>query len=251
MKSMMFLLNRFIPNSQKKIKFYNIWPNLAEGFEPKAASKSLPDWYKKIPGHNVAAKDFRIRDKNNATVKKCIPFFDAMTSGYIIPLPVDLWISTDDSGEKIFHWADSNQKIVEFHDGDQVKGYPYGGKNLRYAPKFISPWRVVTPKKYSLLYMTPAHRDLPFKIIEGIVDTDSFSNSVNFPFLLNDENFEGMIPAGTPMVQIVPVKRENWFHLVEMDYRKSEVVLEKFWNLYNSYLSNFYKRVFWEKKNYK
>ena len=28
--------------------------------------------------------------------------------------------------------------------------------------------------------------------------------------MLNDPKFEGMIPAGTPMAQVIPFKREDW-----------------------------------------
>jgi hypothetical protein len=54
------------------------------------------------------------------------------------------------------------------------------------------------------------HRESPFTILDGIVDTDSYNAPVNFPFVLNDWGFEGLIPAGTPMAQVIPFKRESW-----------------------------------------
>jgi hypothetical protein len=45
----------------------------------------------------------------------------------------------------------------------------------------------------------------------GIVDTDTYNAAVNFPFVLNEPNkFEGLIPAGTPIAQVIPFKREFW-----------------------------------------
>ena len=45
----------------------------------------------------------------------------------------------------------------------------------------------------------------------GIVDTDTYKASVNFPFVLNEpDTFEGLIPAGTPIAQVIPFKRESW-----------------------------------------
>ena len=49
-----------------------------------------------------------------------------------------------------------------------------------------------------------------FKILPGIVDTDTYTPPVNFPFVLTDENYEGLIPAGTPLAQVIPFKRESW-----------------------------------------
>jgi hypothetical protein len=45
--------------------------------------------------------------------------------------------------------------------------------------------------------------------LPAIVDTDKHPIMVNFPFFLK-ENFSGVIPYGTPIVQVIPFKRENW-----------------------------------------
>ena len=59
--------------------------------------------------------------------------------------------------------------------------------------------------------LPPIHQDeVPFEILEGLVDTDVYNIPVNFPFFLKDKNFNGLIPAGTPMAQVIPIKRENW-----------------------------------------
>ena len=49
----------------------------------------------------------------------------------------------------------------------------------------------------------------PIKVFEGIVDTDQ-QHIMNFPFVYKDPEFEGIIPAGTPIVQVIPFKREKW-----------------------------------------
>jgi hypothetical protein len=46
--------------------------------------------------------------------------------------------------------------------------------------------------------------------MEGVVDTDTYNAPVNFPFVLKNVNFEGLIPAGTPIAQVIPFKREEW-----------------------------------------
>jgi hypothetical protein len=50
-----------------------------------------------------------------------------------------------------------------------------------------------------------------FTILPGVVDTDQYKAPVNFPFVLNEaDKFEGLIPAGTPMAQVIPFKRDSW-----------------------------------------
>jgi hypothetical protein len=60
------------------------------------------------------------------------------------------------------------------------------------------------------MFTAPVHRPSIFTILDGVVDTDTYNAPVNFPFVLNDITFEGLIPAGTPMVQVIPFRREEW-----------------------------------------
>ena len=51
--------------------------------EPIPAKSCLPVWFKNLPA--VANEDLSV--KNNAlTIKRCMPFIDALTTGWIIPL---------------------------------------------------------------------------------------------------------------------------------------------------------------------
>lgn len=63
------------------------------------------------------------------------------------------------------------------------------GKN---AGKFTNKWLIKTPPGYSCLFIKPMNRLEPrFDIIPGVVDTDTYVNVINFPFILNkkDEQF--------------------------------------------------------------
>jgi hypothetical protein len=42
-----------------------------------------------------------------------------------------------------------------------------------------------------------------------MVDCDGYFEYVNFPFFFHAPNFNGIIPAGTPLVQVIPIKRAN------------------------------------------
>jgi len=69
-----------------------------------------------------------------------------------------------------------------------------------------------------VLFVQPFHRESAFTILPGVVDTDTYTAPVNFPFVLNDINFEGIIPAGTPIAQVIPFQREEW----QMEIGKKE-----------------------------
>ena len=44
-----------------------------------------------------------------------------------------------------------------------------------------------------------------------MVDSDRYRDTfVHFPAHWHDEQFNGVLPKGTPIVQCVPVKRESW-----------------------------------------
>ncbi len=73
-----------------KIKFHQV-RELPEPIEkPYPGLRNLPDWFKNLS--NKTTGDFK-------TVKKCPPFLDAMSTGYIIPVPMDLIIAIDEKGE--------------------------------------------------------------------------------------------------------------------------------------------------------
>jgi hypothetical protein len=55
---------------------------------------------------------------------------------------------------------------------------------------------------------------LPFFTLSGVTDTDTWGGSDVLNFALK-KDFEGVIPAGTPIVQIIPFRRETWDFEIE------------------------------------
>jgi hypothetical protein len=68
-----------------------------------------------------------------------------------------------------------------------------------------------------MLFTHPVNRtDLPFTTLTGLVDCDLYcDNLINFPARWHDPSFNGVLPKGTPVVQCMPVKREEWRMRVE------------------------------------
>lgn len=212
---------------------------------PEPASLNIPEWYKKMQSYTDGKKVPLDSGKANSTVKKCMPVFDSITCGYIIVSPCDVYVEQR-NGEPYFKWSGYN--TIEFHPISQTYGHPTTKDGLG-SPKWMSPWAIKTPRGYSVLVMQPAHRDLPFTILPGIVDTDFYTAPVNFPFKLNDPNWEGMIPAGTPIAQLIPFKRENWKMEIgdDKERKKVETLLRKL----DIYFFDRYKKLWWQKKQYK
>jgi hypothetical protein len=178
---------------------------------PIPAVQGLPGWFKSLPQKAFSATDY----KEVMTIKKCPPFVDAMTYGFLMPLVADLKIQ---NGE--FSWnhelpagsvTNFSQSPIDFHDGAQVAGTPFFDDD-RFIVKFNNFWTVETPPGYSLLFTHPLNRiDLPFTTIGGLVDTDVFTDHlISFPARWHDVDFNGVLPKGTPVAQCIPVKRELW-----------------------------------------
>ena len=192
--------------------------------------------------------------KENSTIRRCVPFLDAITAGYIIPLPYDIFVTRDkitsaDGVELDLPFYSSNGPGVHFHSPEQAKDHPMNKKNKPIA-KIMNPWSVKTPSGYSCAFLPPLNsKESPIEIMSGIVDTDTYDNQVNFPFNLIDENFEGLIPAGTPVAQVMPFKRESWKMKFgsEKDLEQSRVTASKLkMKVFDSYRSQF-----WSKKEFR
>ena len=85
------------------IKFHLVreWEDL-DIPSPFPASKGVPDWMKHL-SPEAERKDYQ-------TVKRCIPFLDAMTAGYIIPLPFDLTLAIISETENQILWKSEEEK---------------------------------------------------------------------------------------------------------------------------------------------
>jgi hypothetical protein len=178
---------------------------------PIPAVQGLPDWYKAAPQRAFNPT----MGEETLTVKKCPPFIDAMTYGFLIPLQIDLHVQ---DGE--FTWdfevppgfvSEYSHSPIGFHDPSQVTGTPLFDED-RFIVKFNNFWTIEAPPGYSLLFTHPVNRtDLPFTTLTGLIDCDRFHNSPpNFPARWHDVNFNGVLPKGTPIAQCLPVKRESW-----------------------------------------
>ena len=212
--------------------------------QPKPASKLVPDWYKNTESYVNKERKPLGDGSTSATIKRCVPVFDAITAGYIIESPADVFVSIK-NGKQWFEWSDFG--LIEFHPIEQAPEHP-DKKPFAY-PKWTNPWAIATPKGYSTLFVQPFHRESVFTILPGIVDTDQYTTAVNFPFVINDPAFEGLIPKGTSIAQVIPFKRNSW--TMELGNKKDLEAQVKVSKKLRSKFFDRYKSMFWTKKEYK
>ena len=228
----------------KEITFTNMLG--LDFFPPQPSTKVIPDWYKNISEYwTDKGKKILEPGVTPSTVKKCIPVFDAMTAGYILFTQVEVQVRQE-NGTPFYNWA--AQDAIAFHPIEQADLHPKA--NGFSFPKWVNPYAIKTPPGYSALFVPPMHNPNGiFTILPGFVDTDTYKAPVNFPFVLDDPKWEGIIPVGTPMAQVIPIKRESWEHKIGSfkEIKEASLVNSKLATLF----FNSYKRQFWSRKEYK
>tara|TARA_R100001510_G_C7647382_1_gene204729 strand:- start:856 stop:1584 length:729 start_codon:yes stop_codon:yes gene_type:complete len=240
----------------QKIIFSSEVADLIE--QPKPSLLTIPEAYKKM------TKKAPNKLPNDLTVKACMPFLDALTSGYIITFPIDMCIylqdKTDEKGEtKTFFTWNKNENFpakfenlidIQLHTSDQISDDLRSSyRTIDVIFKILNPWHIKTPPGYSCIFTQPFNRNLPFKIIDGIVDTDVFEYRINFPafWTIPLTQKEYLIKKGTPLAMVIPFKRESW----KMKIEKRETETPEMYLKRSNIFIDWYKKLRWQKKSYK
>lgn len=263
-------------NSSNKIIFkaYRSWLNKKSLSVPGPTQSMTPDWYKnadrfaKNPYTNEyynsipsacpvdnswsSPKEGTVDDYGKVpTWKACPAIMDSFLTGYVLKTPCDLIFFKNKMG--VINVKAENVKHRDFciqrppmPQFEHPKGY--------YKDHFAwSPdWGLEVPEGYSCLYMTPMNRfDLPFLNTTGIIDNDKVHILGSFPFFLI-EGWEGTIPAGTPYMQVLPFKREDWKH--EIEFQGNGKIYSKMIEnvkFYRKPDGGIYKNKVWSRREYR
>lgn len=210
---------------RKNIKFLGLDELVYEAFEPPVkASKALPEWVKKLQNES---EDF-------TTAKRCLPLVEASSEGYVWKSHSDIeFVVKENEKKQIYldlNFPNKNNlfpisehvRIVDQHSPQQVyvKGDSpeeteklHGGVCFKQVYKLNNLFVIETPKGYSCRFKSLSNSfNIPLQIFEGVVETDHFYQTVNFPFryLGPPVPHKYLIKKGTPLVQIIPFKREKW-----------------------------------------
>ena len=204
----------------------------------------IPQWYKDSERW-VGGKP-SLSNGENLGLKHCMPFIEALTIGYTILLPCDL-LATQVNGVTELNWRFNDRDYARSRKNNLQKAIPvpYGSDTQQFT------WEVQTsiklPPGYSALLTHPLNRfDLPFITMSGVIDGNYTMQPGSILFYVK-EGYEGIIEQGTPIIQVIPFKTEDWnleedpnlFKEAELNAKSSVTVL-----------SGWYKKTYWKKKNY-
>ena len=216
---------------------------------PYPATRAVAQWLKDMPMDRPLRQ--RGKDGTNPepqtvqvpTLKQCPPFIEAMTCGYVIPLAGDVSFTMDAAGSLDFK---AQGKIVDTQHPLQVQGSPFQHSII---VKFINPWIVKTPPGYSTLFVPPLNQfGMPFQVLSGLVETDTYYRRVHFPTVCLLRPGQGVtLKRGTPIAQAIPLKREDWQGQAARWDAAAQVKIE---TEMAADRESFYKDRHWKKKGY-
>ena len=183
-------------------------PDLEEFLsKPFHADHGLPDWLKRMPMSAISEE----LDSDMRTVNHCSPFIDAMSSGFLVPLPCDIHVA---DSRLEWDWQETpiqgSRSPMAFHVNAPVVGSRFYADG-RLLIKFKNFWTIELEPGYSLLVTDPInHADLPLCTVTGLEDADTYkANYIHFPALWIGLEFSGVLAKGTPVAQCIPVWRER------------------------------------------
>jgi hypothetical protein len=172
--------------------------------EPVPARSVLPAWFRHLPGIDT---DQVSATNNGLTVKRCLPFVDAMSAGWIIPLAAPVRLEICEGGQTVTAGWEFDREMVSNHGSFQIAGSPY---EPHPPMKFHNYWTIRTPKGWSCLFLPPVNRpNGVIEVLSGLVDTDSYRSPVNFPFVATAPDGVYTLKKGTPLVQVIPFRRTD------------------------------------------
>ena len=240
-------MNKIIFHSHREYNSY------IDKYNPESAAKSIPRWY--------VDADMYVKDPSTKkyipnydggktpSFKACPAVLDIFTTGYVIKTPCDILFINNNNDINVKtpkgyeDFCGTRPEMPEF-----TVPYGYYKKPFHWYPQ----WAPELPDGYSAIYLNPInHFDLPFYTVAGIIDNDKFNTPGLMPFFLQKE-FSGLLPAGTPFVQIIPFKREDWESKIQL--HNQEEILERFMKSSNSFRTvdgGEYKKKFWSRRKYK
>jgi hypothetical protein len=201
------------------IQFYPWGEQSEKLIPPSPAKKHIAPYWKDMPLFHQEEDFEKVKNgtanRKNVflSLKHCMPYFDAMTAGYHYLLHTDITVLVNDNGIPKLKWNSDLEPA-----GDRVlKEMPVPAGHYQAHFGWQMYWGIQMPKGWSALITHPINRyDLPFTTVSGLVDYDEYPLPGNVSFHIKD-NFKGKIEAGTPIMSIIPIKRENWNHELNLD----------------------------------
>ena len=177
---------------------------------PQKASKFFPAWFKRTMA--------TMSGDTIKTIKKCPVFPEFLTQGYVVPLwtDIELFYDTDKNGEEYWEYQTPGDWFSwDCHGRVQFLDHlpESERKKWGFTWKAICPWRVRTPKGYSMYQMPLWYHFQEFSVLPGSIRTD-FHFEINQQ-ILAPQSWKGKrikLERGTPLAWYIPYRRTSYEH---------------------------------------
>lgn len=205
------------------IEFTAYSEDTVRNFKPVLAKNCIPEWWKRMRIMDYA------NGSTNHSIRSCPAMDDWLKSGWLLVATRDILVlcgndkgdtdstrfqSVDMDGRSYEATASSrSHPVAQFHNVFEYISDDENTMNIRDAFKFRAPWNIVTPEGYSIFYLDPfLFQNKYFAVWQGIIDSDKFhKNMDNSQIIFYPRvNHSFVIPKGTPILQVIPFKREEW-----------------------------------------
>lgn len=206
-----------------KITFWTDNEIISKIYPILPAKKFIPEWYKKLQP---------IGEKSN-TVKRCPGILKYLTEGYIVRTWLDVTIHTDlkhgnikfdytedfrNVGRKnVFSYFQTSPPVSLMNQYTFGHNPPFNDGTFPQVLKWQLGWNARAPKGYDIWFAPlQYHFDPNLTATIGMLDT-RVTEQLNIQVMWHPTAETVHIPAGTPIVQLIPIKREEIDHEIIFD----------------------------------
>jgi hypothetical protein len=205
------------------VQFFARGAKLAEMHPIVPAAKAMPQWYREQPSFTKERRFPHLRLRDDVTIKGCPGVGDYLGSGYIIPLWADFIMASNEAG---FQWeATTSAEHVAFFKPDTWNHFPRPNGTHEWVLKLISPWRIQTPKGWSILLVQPWYHQNPhWTVFPGIIEADRCP-ALNLVAMWNAPFGEPVLmKAGTPLLHVIPFRRDKFDYAIHQDHHEFDAL---------------------------
>lgn len=201
----------------RKIIFFSTIDGVADAYPIDHAKNFNFKWVSRAKDDYKSRLEKEVGKFNH--LARCPGIFDLMGTGFIIPMPWDMKIETNDDDPTNFAWQFPTKDIEYLMEGMPVEAHTSSGiakhlpmkqGTLETVVKINTPWHAIVPDDVKFMMIPiPYPDEFIFESYIGILDS-SISSEINFQLKWNLMNSIHTLKAGTPMVQLVPMTNEKF-----------------------------------------
>lgn len=195
---------KFFKKDEPEVMFESVNYAVRKYAPIRPAAEFVPEKFKKLPT-KLKSGDHRIDDI--FSIKVCPGLQDYMGMGWVIPAWCDIEITPQGSDFPLVRYSEPTMK-QGFHHQEQLGDFLDTKFKNRHAVKLDNPWLTYAKDGWSCMYLPMSyHENQGFYALPGVIDHDkgALQSPINI-MISTDEKF--VIKQGTPIVQVVPFKRQ-------------------------------------------